>query len=1020
MIKHDLAGEELKTELQNLRNRVTELEAFHTERHSEAETLQQIEAEAILESYNEGILVLDRKGRVIDANQRLENILGYQRKEFIGKTALSTARFLTHKGLTVVWRNPLKQGVKNDSVPYEIDVFRKDGELVTVQIICQQLKENAKVVGQLIIMKDVTARRRSERELNESVDVYKSLVNHVRIGIFRATAGPGGRFLQVNYAMEEITGYSREDLLKMNIEDLYVHPEERVEHIRGVLSGMATQAREVRFKKKDGTEIVVRDKKVAVRSNDSKTLYLEGFLEDITEQKEAEILLKASEQNFRNSIASSSMGIRIGDVGEQTFYVNQAFLDIFGYKNIDEVKASPPSEHYAPESYADSVLRKDKILRGETIPDQIEVDIIRKDGAIRHLQVSRRDVFWNGKQESQVIYHDITERKQIEQALKASEQNFRNSIDNSLMGIRITDKDDHTFYANQAFLDIFQYKNTDEIKAFSSIDYYTPEEYTRYLLRKEKRERGEPTPDTFEIDIKRKDGTIRHLQVFRNEIFWDGKTRYENFYNDITERKQTEGALKASEQNFRNSLEVFLIGIRITSLDGYTLYSNQAFLDMFGYENIEEVRVSPPQDHYTPESYADYLRRKENFASGELLPDILKIDIIRKDGAIRHLHLFNKKVLWNGKEEYQGLYLDITERKQAEERLEQAAMEWRTTFDSITDLISIHDKDNRIVRVNKAFADMLKKTPKEFVGKFCHEVMHGVQEPPINCPHRQTLIHGKPTTLETFDSNLGLHFYEASSPILDEKGEITGSVIVARDITQQKRIEEQLIMTDRLASIGELSSGIAHELNNPLTSVIGFSQLLMEGDAPENIKKDLGIVYSEAQRAAVIVKNLLTFARKHAPVKQLSQVNIVIEDVLRLRAYEQKVNNIDVETHLASNLPEIMIDHFQMQQVFLNIVVNAEFAMLESHHRGKLTITTRRYDSFVKITITDDGPGISEENLKHIFDPFFTTKEVGKGTGLGLSICHGIVMEHGGKIYAGSEKGMGASFIVELPLINEQ
>jgi signal transduction histidine kinase len=194
----------------------------------------------------------------------------------------------------------------------------------------------------------------------------------------------------------------------------------------------------------------------------------------------------------------------------------------------------------------------------------------------------------------------------------------------------------------------------------------------------------------------------------------------------------------------------------------------------------------------------------------------------------------------------------------------------------------------------------------------------------------------------------------------------------------------------------------------------------MEGDVPDNMKEDLGTVYNEAQRAAAIVKNLLTFARKHAPVKQLSQVNTVIEDVLRLRAYEQKVNNIKVENNLATDLPDIMIDHFQMQQVFLNIVVNAEFAMLESHHRGKLTITTRRYDSFVKITITDDGPGISEENLKHIFDPFFTTKEVGKGTGLGLSICHGIVMEHGGKIYASSEKGMGASFIVELPLINEQ
>jgi signal transduction histidine kinase len=298
--------------------------------------------------------------------------------------------------------------------------------------------------------------------------------------------------------------------------------------------------------------------------------------------------------------------------------------------------------------------------------------------------------------------------------------------------------------------------------------------------------------------------------------------------------------------------------------------------------------------------------------------------------------------------------------------------------------------------------------------------MRGNQECPTNCPHLLAITTGKPSSMETFNPNLGVHLQESASPLFNEKGEITGTVLVARDVTQQKRIEEQLILTDRLASIGELSSGIAHELNNPLTSVIGFSQLLMEGDAPENIKKDLGIVYSEAQRAAVIVKNLLTFARKHAPVKQLSQVNTVIEDVLRLRAYEQKVNNIEVETRLAPGLPEIMIDHFQMQQVFLNIMVNGEFAMLESYHRGKMVITTERLDGVIRITFTDDGPGISEENLKHIFDPFFTTKEVGKGTGLGLSICHGIVMEHGGKIYAISEQGMGASFVVELPLNNEQ
>jgi signal transduction histidine kinase len=179
-------------------------------------------------------------------------------------------------------------------------------------------------------------------------------------------------------------------------------------------------------------------------------------------------------------------------------------------------------------------------------------------------------------------------------------------------------------------------------------------------------------------------------------------------------------------------------------------------------------------------------------------------------------------------------------------------------------------------------------------------------------------------------------------------------------------------------------------------------------------------VYSEAQRAASVVKNLLTFARKHPPAKQLISVNDVISKVLELRAYEEKVSNIQVITHLALDLPQIMADYFQLQQVFLNIVINAEHFMLEAHGKGTLTITTQKVGGVVRAFFADDGPGIPKENLGHIFDPFFTTKEVGKGTGLGLSICHGIVTAHGGQIYAESEPGKEATFIVELPIKQQE
>jgi signal transduction histidine kinase len=256
----------------------------------------------------------------------------------------------------------------------------------------------------------------------------------------------------------------------------------------------------------------------------------------------------------------------------------------------------------------------------------------------------------------------------------------------------------------------------------------------------------------------------------------------------------------------------------------------------------------------------------------------------------------------------------------------------------------------------------------------------------------------------------------STSPIRDEKGKVVACVHITRDISERVKMEEQLIITDRLASIGELASGIAHELNNPLTSVIGFSDLLMKKDIPAEIKDDLELIHREANRTAQVVKNLLIFARRHPVEKHPVDINKTIQAVLELRAYGQKVQNIKVRTPFALSLPEIVADGFQLQQVFLNIVINAEHFMSEAHGGGTLTITTEHVDNIVRASFIDDGPGIPPDSMGHIFDPFYTTKKVGKGTGLGLSVCHGIITGHGGKIYAKSKFGNGATIVVELPL----
>ena len=223
---------------------------------------------------------------------------------------------------------------------------------------------------------------------------------------------------------------------------------------------------------------------------------------------------------------------------------------------------------------------------------------------------------------------------------------------------------------------------------------------------------------------------------------------------------------------------------------------------------------------------------------------------------------------------------------------------------------------------------------------------------------------------------------------------------------------------ERLASLGEFTARIAHELNNPLTGVLALSQLLIDSDIPEDYREDLECVYNEAKRAASIVKNVLLFARNNNYENGHASVNEVVSDVLRLREYEEKVSNITAITELQNNLPDVPIDKFQLQQVFLNLILNAEAAIKETSKPGTLTVKTERSNNHINIHFNDNGCGIDKHIMPRIFDPFFTTKDIGKGTGLGLSICYGIVVKHSGKISVKTNPNKGTTFTVRMPVIS--
>ena len=249
---------------------------------------------------------------------------------------------------------------------------------------------------------------------------------------------------------------------------------------------------------------------------------------------------------------------------------------------------------------------------------------------------------------------------------------------------------------------------------------------------------------------------------------------------------------------------------------------------------------------------------------------------------------------------------------------------------------------------------------------------------------------------------------------------------VLRDVSERKKLDDetrdiyhQLLQAEKMAALGQTISGVAHELNNPLATILSWAERLAQKSTLEPaVRRGLDIILSESERSARIVRTLLTFARKRQTTRSMIDVNQIARETLALRAYEQRVTNITVIDALAAGLPPAYADGHQVQQVLLNLIINAEQAMLSANGRGVLVVRTFHDNQreAVVLEINDDGPGIPDEVQTKIFDPFFTTKEVGKGTGLGLTVAYGIIQEHGGRIRLESHPGKGASFFVELPV----
>jgi PAS domain S-box-containing protein len=483
---------------------------------------------------------------------------------------------------------------------------------------------------------------------------------------------------------------------------------------------------------------------------------------------------------------------------------------------------------------------------------------------------------------------------------------------------------------------------------------------------------------------------------------------------DVTEERE-------KERRFTELFETLQEGVYFSTPDGKLLDGNAALVQVLGYESKEELLSLDPRALNSDPHQSPVLGRTADDQGGVRAREIM---LHRKNGRLG-VFLDTSRAVWDagGKiVRYQGTLVDVTERREMEKALRRQEEFQRYLLESFPDLILVIDLNGRYSFVSSRIHDLRGYKPEDLLGKKVEEEED--YSPELLALYRDLIAGQKMFGSCDYNARHRDGSWRttraSASPLFDAENKVSGAIVSVRDITVEKKLEQQIIQSERLAAMGQMIGGFAHELNNPLTSILGMSELLQEGEAPDSVRKQMVVLQQQARRAAEIVQNLMYFSRPPAPGKSPIDLAELVQRTLHLHAYSLRKSNITVDFLKGTSIPAVSGDAHQLMQVFLNLMLNSEQAMREVRDRGTLRIRLEKNEKSVSVIFQDDGPGISPEILPNIFDPFYTTKRPGRGTGLGLSICKAILREHNGNVEAASGPGGGAVFTVTLPLAAER
>ena len=1074
-----------------------------------------------------GLVWHDADGRITQCNRQAQAILD------VPATETLTGRHWSELGLSFVDEDgalvseamcPMLGARQSDRAepftPVTLGVRNENGRVcwLTFYALLARPAGSAERPGYVVVLEDVTERKKAEAVLHMKEAALASAVNGIIISDF------DGRILYVNKALLTMWGYANENEVVGTLSNLYDADYAPVSEMEQSLSEKGSWMGELSGTGQDGRPIFMHVSANVVHDAAGRPLWYLATIMDVSERKRTELALQESEARYRAVVTASPSAVLVAQNGRFIF-ANPAAMKLLGHKDPAELYRAPLEEFLASANRRLLEERRQRLGMGQPNPP-VEWEFRLADGSTIWVESTSLPITWQGKTATLVVGHDVTERKMALARQQATETLLRYQLELSQAWRSAFTFDDtmrlclsvalNVSEMDTAVLHLYDDKSSQPTQVYCGAR--TPE----YQALAQKHSQHDP--NIFRQNLKYGSVYFRHPPVtapaetdapvtaksganiplyYKGRLIGGLSVATYNL-DAIPEQARTALATIANQiggvivhaqaedklLQLSRVVEQSPVSIVITSRDGVIEYVNPKFTRLTGYTLAEAVGQKPsilksghtPQHAYETlwqtildgrEWQGEFCNIKKN---GEYYWESALISpIFSAAGEITHFLAVKEDITTARR-----MQKELEKRNKELQLLNRAGATISSSLDLDQVLIFILEEIRSMLNVIACSAWLVDPDTDELVCRQVTDPMaqfvkgwrlergqgvagwvaqhgkslivedvsrdsrhYGAVDARTGMPVRSMLtvplmLHQEVIgVFQVVDGAVG-RFEAHDQEMVELLTAVAANAIenarlhdnLKKQYDTLKRTQTRLVQSEKLAAIGEIVAGVAHELNNPLAAIMLYSQLLQRKGAPPEIQHDLDQIAMQSRRASNIVRGLLDFARQRPPERQPTLVNDVIVSTLNLLAYELRTHNIEVFTHLAEEIPATLADLHQLQQVFVNLINNASQAMLDAHQGGYLTITTEMAVSaglgpdmaerpVIRLTFQDDGPGIPLAMQTRIFDPFFTTKEEGRGTGLGLSVCHGIVREHGGDIWVESQENQGARFIIELPLTEE-